>query len=128
MGRKKKERQSVASLFTTVSSMLVPAHVLEHLEIWDAHEHRARWVIEMREKEGRIPSELSAYGDVVFDGYCNPIETLSHSFVCKPIYLRLFRRRYKRSNSDAHYSNEYDVTLKGVKMVPELGIFLKEES
>jgi hypothetical protein len=49
----------------------------------------------MREKEGRLPLELSAYDDVVFDGYCNPLETLSHSFVCKPIYLRLFRRRYK---------------------------------
>jgi hypothetical protein len=82
----------------------------------------------MREKEGRLPLELSAYDDVVFDGYCNPMETLSHSFVCKPIYLRLFRRRYKRSNSDAHYSNDYDVTLKRVRIVPELGIFLKEES
>jgi hypothetical protein len=127
MGRKRKERQSVDTLFSTVSSMLVPAHVLDHFEIWDAQESKERWVIEMREKEDRIPPELSAYNDIVFDGYCNPMETLSHSFVCKPIYLRLFRRRYKRSNSDEHYSNEYDVTLKGVKMVPELGIFLKEE-
>jgi len=128
MGRKKLERQSIDSLFSTVSSMLVPSHVLDHFEIWDAHEYKERWVIEMREKEGLLPSELSEYADVVFDGYCNPIETLSHSFVCKPIYLRLFRRRYKRSNRDEHYSNAYDVTLKGVRMVPELGIFLKEES
>jgi hypothetical protein len=47
------------------------------------------------------------------------IETLSHSFVCKPIYLRLYRRSYKRANTDRHYSNEYDVALRGVKMVPE---------
>jgi hypothetical protein len=127
MGRKKLERQSIDSLFSTVSGMLVPAHILEHFEIWDAHEYKDRWVIEMREKSGLLPSELSEYSDVVFDGYCNPIETLSHSFVCKPIYLRLFRRRYKRSNSDFHYSNEYDVSLKGVKMVPELGFFLKDE-
>jgi hypothetical protein len=53
---------------------------------------------------------------------------LSHSFVCKPIYLRLFRRRYKRRGMDEHFSNEYELTLKGVKMVPELGIFLKDES
>jgi hypothetical protein len=128
MGRKKLERPSAESLNITISNMLVPSHVLAHFEIWDAHEYKERWVIEMREKEGLIPSELSEYSDVVFDGYSNPIETLSHSFVCKPIYLRLFRRRYKRSNSDTHYTNEYDVTLKGVKMVPELGIFLKEES
>ena len=83
----------------------------------------ALW-IEMREKEGLIPKELSGYKDIVFDGYCNPIETLSHSFVCKPIYLRLFRRRYKRKNRDEHFSNEYDVSLKGVRLVPEMGFFL----
>jgi hypothetical protein len=127
MGRKRLERQSVDSLFSTVSSMLVPAHILEYFEIWDAHENKERWVIEMREKEGLIPQALSVYSDIVFDGYCNPIEALSHSFVCKPVYLRLHRRRYKRSNQDEHFSNEYDVTLKGVRMVPELGIFLKEE-
>ena len=127
MGRKKLSRQSVDELFSTVSSMLVPEHILEYFEIWDAHEYKERWVIEMREKEGFIPESLTSFSDVVLDGYCNPIELLSHSFVCKPIYLRLYRRRYKRSNSDEHFSNEYDVTLKGVRMVPELGLFLKEE-
>jgi hypothetical protein len=82
----------------------------------------------MREKEGRIPSEFSGFEDIVMDGFENPLETLSHSFVCKPIYLKLFRCRYKRSNTDKHYCNEYDVSLKGVRMVPELGLFLKKEN
>jgi hypothetical protein len=127
MGRKRLERQSVECLFSTVSSMLVPAHILDHFEIWDAREYKTRWIIEMREKPGRLPLDLSMYEDIVHDGYCNPIEALSHSFVCKPVYLRLYRRRYKRSNSDVHFSNEYDITLKGVRMVPEMGLFLKEE-
>ena len=126
MGRKKLERPSIESLFSTVSNMLVPEHILKHFDIWDAHEHKNRWVIVMREKEGVIPEELSCFDDVVFDGYCNPIEALSHSFVCKPVYLRLFRRRYKRSSQNTHFSNDYDVTLKGVKMVPQMGFFLKE--
>jgi len=126
MGRKRLERQSVKDLLSIVSTMLVPEHILTYFEIWDAKESKERWVIEMREKAGFIPKELSEYQDIVFDGYCNPIEALSHSFVCKPIYLRLFRRRYKRSNRDEHFSNEYDVTLKGVRMVPEMGFFLKE--
>jgi len=127
MGRNKKERQPVEHLFSTAMSMLVPSYILENFEMWDALESKDRWVIEMREKEGRIPEDLRDYQDVVFDGYCNPLEMLSHSFVCKPIYLRLFRRRYKRAGTDKHYSNEYDLTLKGVKMVPELGFFLKDE-
>jgi len=128
MGRKKLERQSIETLFSSVSRMLVPEHVLKYFDIWDAHEHKNRWVIEMREKEGLVPEALSGCADVVFDGFCNSLEALSHSFVCKPVYLRLYRRRYKRSNEDQHFSNEYDLTLKGVRMVPELGFFLKEEN
>ena len=126
MGRKKLERPAIDRLFSTVSSMLVPSHILDHFDIWDAREHTNRWLIEMREKEGLLPAELSGCSDVVLDGYCNPLEVLSHSFACKPVYLKLYRRRYKRSNSDIHFSNEYDVTLKGVRMVPEMGFFLKE--
>jgi hypothetical protein len=127
MGGKKKERQPVDRLFSTALTMLVPSHILSDFEMWDAVESKDRWVIEMREKEGRIPSELSEFEDIVFDGYNNPVEMLSHSFVCKPIYLKLYRRRYKRAGTDKHYSNEYELCLKGVKMVPELGFFLKEE-
>lgn len=127
MGRKKKERPSINSLFETTSRMLVPASILEYFEIYGAREKADSWTIELREKEGLLPSSLQGLEDIVFDGYCNPSEMLSHSFVCKPIYLQLYRRRYKRSGSDQHFSNEYDLSLKGVKMVPELGIFLKTE-
>jgi len=114
-------------MYETVSRMLVPEHILKDFEIYDAKESKSRWVIEMYEKEDRIPSALQSYSDVVLDGYCAPIDMLSHSFVCKPIYLRLYRRKYKRSNQNEHFSNTYDLTLKGLRMVPELGIFLKEE-
>jgi hypothetical protein len=127
MGRKRKEAPAIEEMYRTISSILVPDYILKDFDIYGAKESKSSWVIEMREKEGRIPSSLREYVDVVFDGYCNPVEMLSHSFACKPIYLRLYRRRYKRSNEDEHVSNEYDFTLKGVKMVPELGIFLKEE-
>ena len=124
MGRKRLAPQSVGRLFSTVSSMLVPDHILKYFDIWDIREYKTRWVIKMREKPWKIPLALSVYEDIVHDGYCNPIEALSHSFVCKPVYLRLYRRRYKRSTSDTHFSNAYDVTLKGVRMVPEM-VFLK---
>ena len=127
MGRSRKEKPSIEEMYAVISSILVPESILEDFAIYGAKENKSCWVIEMREKEGRIPLSLQSYSDVVFDGYCNPTEMLSHSFSCKPIYLRLYRRRYKRSNRDEHFSNEYDFSLKGLKMVPELGIFLKEE-
>ena len=127
MGQKKKSRPTMDKLFETVSRMLVPNSILENFEIYGAQEFSTCWVIELREKEDRIPLELKDSLEVVFDGYCNPIETLSHSFVCKPVYLKVYRRRYKRSGEDQHYSNTYDLTLKGLKMVAELGFFLKDK-
>ena len=59
--------------------MLVPSNILEDFEMWDAHENKECWVIEMRELEGRVPEELSGHDDFVFDGFCNPVEMLSHS-------------------------------------------------
>lgn len=127
MGRRRKELPPMEEMYAKISSILVPATILQDFDIYGAKEDQACWIIEMREKEGRIPFPLQSFSDTVFDGYCDSVDMLSHSFSCKPIYLRLYRRRYKRSNSDEHFSNAYDFRLKGVKMVPELGIFLKEE-
>jgi hypothetical protein len=127
MGQKRKQRPSTESLLESVSRMLVPEYILKDFDIYGAEEYPSSWVIELREKEGLIPSALKGKEGVVFDGYCTPLEALSHSFVCKPVYLKVYRLRYKRSGNDEHYSNSYDLTLKGVKMVPELGLFLKEE-
>lgn len=110
-----------------MSRMLVPDFILKDFEVSDIKEFRKEWVIELEEKQDRIPKELRPYQDIVFDGFVHPIDILSHSFSLKPVYLRVFRRRWKRSNTDKHYSNTYDLTIKGLKMVPELGIFLKEE-
>ncbi|MDR3327621.1 MAG: hypothetical protein LBT04_05785 [Prevotellaceae bacterium] len=127
MGRKRLEKASVESINLTMSRMLVPEYILANFDIYGSQEYPDSWVMELREKEGRIPSKLIDFQDVVFDGYCNPIETLSHSFSLKPIYLKVYRRRYKRASEDRHYSNDYDLSLKGVKMVPSMGIFLKAE-
>ena len=85
MGRKRKELPQVEAMYAKIASILVPEHILRDFAIYDAKENKSYWVIEMREKEGIIPQELSGYEDVVFDGYCNPVDMLSHGFSCKPI-------------------------------------------
>jgi hypothetical protein len=106
-------------------SMYVPESILENFEVLDVFGKQGNKIIELREKEDRIPKELTS--DVVLDGFCNPIEVMSFGFSLGPVYLKIYRRRWKQSNEDKHFSNDYDFTLKGFKMIPELGIFLKEE-
>ena len=127
MGRQVKKFKSKDELYEQISRMLVPENILQDFDITDTRELKEYWLIELHEKAARIPKELIQEKDIVFDGYCNSVDMLSHSFVLKPVYLKLYRRRWKQSNTDKHYSNTYDFSLKGVKMVPELGFFLKEE-
>ncbi len=107
--------------------MIVPAFILRDFEVSDIAEHKNEWVVELEEKQQRIPNELFQCEDVVFDGFCHPTHILSHSFSLKPFYLKVLRRKWKRSNTDKHYSNTYALAINGLRMVPELGLFLKKE-
>jgi len=127
MGRLKKPRKSLDDLFCSISKMIVPEFILKDFYVSDIQERSNEWVVELEEKPERIPSALASYQDVVCDGFCHSIDVLSYSFSLKPVYLRILRRRWKRSNTDKHFSNTYDLTIKGLKIVPELGIFLKKE-
>jgi len=113
------------ALFSNVLSVVVQES-LSSFKLVSVEEHPTYISFRLEDSVEKVPVALKNSPHVVLDGYCDSVDTLSHSFACKPIYLRLFRRRWKRVNSDEHLSNEYDFRLKGVKMVPELGIFLKE--
>jgi len=128
MGRKKLEKRDSFEMNEVFKSMFVPQDILNDFEVWDVYGKQGNWIIELREKENKIPKELiQIKEEVVLDGFCNPIDMLSFGFSLGPVYLRIYRRRWKQSNEDKHFSNEYDLQLKGYKLVPELGIFLKEE-
>lgn len=128
MGRKKLEKRDDSSLLHTLIGLFVPATILVDFEVWDAYGKKGNWIIELREKEHKIPKELVWESqEIVLDGFCNPMDMLSFGFSLGPVYLRIYRRRWKKSNEDQHFSNDYDLHLKGYKLVPELGLFLKEE-
>lgn len=127
MGRKAKQFKKPEDLFGVMSRFLVPENILRDFEITDLIEQKDNWLIELVEKEDRIPKELSGHELVFLDGFCNPLEMLSHSFSMKPVRLKIFRRRWKLQKGNNHFSNDYELALKGVKLVPELGFFLKAE-
>ncbi len=123
MGQKKK--QSTQDVLFELSRMMVPRDLLGFFNIVEVKELNNEWHIELWEKEEHIPEKLSGFSDVVLDGFCNPLTILSHGFSTKPVYLVLKRRRWKRSGSNDHFSNQYVITDDSAKLTPDMAGFLK---
>ena len=105
--------------------IFIPQEYLADFEPNHIEELPDEWIIELVEKEDRVPEVLKGKA-VVFDGYCNSIDILTHAFSLKKIYLRLVRRRWKEPGSTKGYSNEYNLHLPGMKTTREFRDFLKE--
>lgn len=108
-----------------VLKILIPEEYLKDFEPNCVENKPTEWVIELVEKADRIPAALEGK-DVVFDGYNNEIDILTHAFSLKKIYLRLIRRRWKEKGGTQGYSNEYDLHIPGMKTTREFRDFLKE--
>ena len=105
--------------------IFIPEEYLADFEVNHIENKPQEWVIELVEKEDRIP-EVLAGKEVVLDGYNNEIDILTHAFSLKKIYLRLVRRRWKEKGGSKHYSNEYNLHIPGMKTTREFRDFLKE--
>jgi hypothetical protein len=73
--------------------IFIPEEYLVDFEVNHIENKPQEWVIELVEKEDRIPKALAGK-EVVLDGYNNEIDILTHAFSLKKIYLRLIRRRF----------------------------------
>lgn len=108
-----------------LSRMMVPRDLLEYFDINEVKELHSEWQIILHEKQSLVPHRLKDKPDVVLDGFCNPIQLLSHCFTLKPVYLVMKRRRWKQAGTDTHYSNEYTLTKDAAKLTPDMAGFLK---
>ena len=108
-----------------VLKILIPEEYLKDFEPNSVENKPTEWVIELIEKEDRIPPALAGK-EAVLDGYNNEIDILTHAFSLKKIYLRMIRRRWKEKGTTKHYSNEYNLHIPGMKTTKEFRDFLKE--
>ena len=121
----KKRKGASLDLSVELSKVLVPADYLLHFVVVKVVNLPNEWQIVLHEKEDLLPSTLKGSLMPVLDGFCNPIHISSHAFSLKPVYLVIHRRRWKESNSDKHFSNEYSMTKDSAKITPQMGGFLK---
>ena len=105
--------------------IFIPEEYLVDFEVNHIENKPHEWIIELLEKEDRIPKALAGK-EVVLDGYNNEIDILTHAFSLKKIYLRLIRRKWKEKGTTKHYSNAYDLHIPGMKTTKEFRDFLKE--
>ena len=108
-----------------VLKILIPQEYLQDFEPNSIENKPQEWIIELVEKEDRVPAILLGK-DIVLDGYCNEVDILTHAFSLKKIYLRLIRRRWKERGGTKGYSNEYNLHIPGMKTTREFRDFLKE--
>jgi hypothetical protein len=120
-----KKKVSHQDLNFELSLMMVPRDFLDFFEVYEVKNLSNEWQLILHEKEHLIPQVLKDKEAVVLDGFCNPLQILSHCFSLKPVYLIIKRRRWKYSNTNEHYSNEYELTKNSAKLTPDMANFLK---
>jgi len=107
---------------------MLPQDIFQHFKMVSLTEQSDRFEMRLEEYAEFVPPELADISDVVLDGFCNSLELLHFSIKDKPLYLRLYRRRWKASCSDIHYSNRYDLHPFGAKTTHEFASFLPRTS
>jgi len=120
-----KKKVSHQDLNFELSLMMVPRDFLDFFEVYEVKNLSNEWQLILHEKEHLIPQVLKDKEAVVLDGFCNPLQILSHCLSLKPVYLIIKRRRWKYSNTNEHYSNEYELTKNSAKLTPDMANFLK---
>jgi hypothetical protein len=113
-------------LLTNVLSVLIPES-LSSFTLVSVKECADYIELRMEDSADTLPKELQDSQTVVLDGFCNPVELQSFPLKGKPVYFRLYRRRWKESGSNKHYSRNYDLHPEGVKATHEFASFLKDE-
>jgi len=117
---------SESVLLSHVISVLVPES-LSAFHLVSVKEHPTYIELRLEDSADVIPSALQNSKVVVLDGFTNPLELQSFPLKGKPVYFKIYRRRWKESGSNQPYSHQYDLHPEGVKATHEFAAFLKDE-
>jgi len=117
---------SLSSLYTDLLSILLPAS-LRDFSLVSVSESPSCIVLRLKESANNIPTALKDNSNVVLDGFCNPLELQTFPLKYKPVYFKIYRRRWKISGDNKHHSNRHDLHPSGVKATFEFANFLKGE-
>jgi len=114
------------ALLSNVLSVVVPES-LSSFKLVSVTECTAYISFCLEDSVEKVPIALKNSVHVVLDGFCNPVELQSFPLKGKPVYFKIYRRRWKESSGKQHFSHNYDLHPAGVKATHEFASFLKDE-
>jgi hypothetical protein len=113
------------NLLLDVLSVLIPES-LSAFELVSVNEYADRIELRLDEPSGCPPASLSGK-DVILDGFTNPLELQTFPLKDKPVYFKVYRRRWKEKGTNNPHNNSYDLHPEKVKATHEFAAFLKDE-
>ena len=112
-------------IIKSLLEVFFPKEIMLHFEITKVEDKSGYIRVRFEELPELVPTTMDMSQEIVLDGFCNPIELQSFPLKGKPVYLHLYRRRWKYKGGKSHYSNSYDFNPNGVKATKEFASFLK---
>ena len=106
--------------------LLLSEEIANHFTIKEVSEFSEHIELHLEELPELVPKGLEHTSSIVLDGFCNPRELQSFPLSGKPVYLKLYRRRWKGKGESKHYSNTYSFNKEEVKATNMFSSFLKE--
>lgn len=124
--REKEEKNVIENIPKNTFAFFLPESLRNDFEVQTLSEKQNEWILVVQEKKDRIPKELKEARNIVLNGFERKVEVITFPLQGKPLFLHFYRRKWKRQKEKKSYSNEYCFHLKGAKITPEFGAFLKE--
>lgn len=113
-------------MLVELSKVFFPLEVAENFEINEINYYKDYIIIRFNELPESVPPELSDVEGIIKDGFLNPIELQSFPSKGKPVYLKLYRRRWKIQGEQKTYWNNYNLKPEGIKATRRFAFFVKK--
>ena len=112
-------------IIRSLLGVFFPEEISTHFALKEVIEKSSYIQIVFEELPELVPPQMDKPKEVVLDGFRNPLELQSFPLKGKPVYLKLYRRRWKYKGDKTQYSNTYKFNDEGVKATKEFASFLK---
>ena len=113
-------------LLHELSKVYFPVDLVEYFEIVEINNYQDYVEIRFNELPGLVPSQLSGENGIIKDGFLNPIELQTFPAKGKPVYLKVYRRRWKKRGESETYWNNYEFNPVGIKATKRFANFVNK--